>query len=124
MFDENTTPQERLHFYRERITELKAEVERLWEAARWRPISEAPKDGTHILGITEDSVQVECWWEAGEPDGVDTMGMDSGWHSYYYGMVPGRTFGNPEYFREPVNQPVYFKLISAPSALQGIKEGE
>ena len=41
---------------------LKAEVERLTETGRWKPITTAPRDGTHILvSVHEGSVWQMFW---------------------------------------------------------------
>ena len=48
------------------------------KAMQWRPICEAPTDGTHFLAYekTGDGDYYECWWQ------IDTMQWE-GWQNHY-----------------------------------------
>lgn len=72
----------------------------------WQKMDSAPRDGSYILGYGPEGVCIVAW-DDGEDDGPDNMGHDAGWACRYWdGAAPGRSFGNPKYFREARNQPL------------------
>lgn len=86
----------------------------------WQPIETAPKDGKRLLlaraGSEEDGEGFATmgWWMDAEPDGSDFMGHDAGWVDVDYGdFFPGRSFGNPQYFRE-ARTPTHWMPMPAP----------
>ena len=68
----------------------KAAIE-AYEAALWRPISEAPKDGTNILGRYQDDYAVIHWNRYGEYWILSESGTnaDNGeWFSTHFRPLP------------------------------------
>jgi hypothetical protein len=83
-------------------------------ASAWQPIETAPKDGTQIVALHEEGIDL-CHWEEAHPDGVDDMGHDAGWFGLAY-AAPGRSFGNPRYVRAPQGQPRHWMPLPDPPA--------
>ena len=52
------------HDARDEILRLRAEIESLRRSSAWRPISEAPRDGTEILAY-RDGFRRVSWWTKG-----------------------------------------------------------
>lgn len=48
-----------------------------------------------------------------EQDGPDSMGHDEGFLSVHGTAFPGRSFGNPDYQREPQDQPTHWMPLPA-----------
>lgn len=69
-----------------------------YEAAMWRPIEEAPKDGTPVLVATHDST---FGWVRGWARYEDLGGrIGGGWVSYGFFEPPGNLgLGSPTHFR-------------------------
>lgn len=80
----------------------------------WRPIDTAPRTGEHILLFTSEGISIEGWWIEGTPDLPDEMGHDAGWVSVGFGTHPGRSFGNPEYYRGPIDPPTHWQPLPQP----------
>lgn len=74
----------------------------------WQPIETAPKDGSKILFLFPCGAAESGEWVDAEPDYPDQMGHDAGWQSDAGSCWPGRSFGNPEYFSEPNNPPMFW----------------
>ena len=81
--------------------------------SEWRTIDSAPKDGTEILLWTPEGIDVSCWSEL-EEDGQQSMGHDAGFCGLLTCADPGRHMGNPEFFREAVNQPTHWMPLPEP----------
>lgn len=73
----------------------------------WRNIKTAPHDGTEVLIWTPDGIDISRYSERKE-DGLDDMGHDAGWWGCATSAVPGRSMGNPAYFRDPECQPSHW----------------
>lgn len=58
-------------------SQFSADVAALLSLVEWRPISEAPKDGTHILFSDEFKNVGICWWE----NENKRAGKSAGWIS-------------------------------------------
>jgi len=48
----------------------------------WRPISEAPKDGSSFIGFEKGYGRHECWWDS------DHDGGNGGFRNPYHGWRP------------------------------------
>lgn len=107
---------------RQQLEASQARVAELEQAAQWRDIAEAPRDGTRILlGRTESEDHAELsttgHWEDAQPDGPDEMGYDAGFvDEDYCDFILGRHIGNPKYFREEVQPTHWLPLPAPPSA--------
>lgn len=75
----------------------------------WQPIETAPRDGTVILFLTEESrVESGCWVDA------EILGSDAGWLSGSGWTMPGRSFGDPRHHHPPIDPPTHWMPLPAP----------
>lgn len=93
------------------MTKAKDPIRELIESGRWKPIEEAPKDSNEVLlHLDDDECVIGAFVEA-TLDYPDEMGHDAGWISNCGLCYPGRSFGNPDYFREQEYPPKYFRPL-------------
>jgi hypothetical protein len=85
----------------------------------WQSIDSAPRDGTEIWCYTAEGNQRTCYWEDATSDAPDDMGHDAGWASRCGQTYWGRSFGNPDYFREPTDPPTHWTLLLPPPPNKG-----
>lgn len=71
---------------------------------KWQPMSTYHPRFGDVLVWCDEGYDISRFSEA-EDDGPDSMGHDAGWWGVHQPMDPGRSIGNPEYFRPPQNQP-------------------
>lgn len=90
-------------------------------ADRWLPIETAPKDGTRImLGQLpspdyERGISTIGWWQEGYEDGVDYIGVCSGFVDYEFQYFNGgRDFGNLKSQYAPHQPTHWMPLPEAP----------
>ena len=83
----------------------------------WQPIETAPKDGSEVLLLTPEGVDVGHWKDAWGPS-IDDPGHDAGWFGMRYAF-PGCTHVRKEssYYTPSMAQPTHWMPIPPLAAL-------
>ena len=79
----------------------------------WRPIAEAPKDGTEIWAYTTEGKQRVVWWEEAHPSAPDDPGHDAGWLSVCGETHPACFYHEQQPASDP---PTHFMPLPSPPA--------